>query len=206
MDFDSDLVAELKRAHGAHTIIVYGSLARGDATPESDIDVAAFADVTETSRDARLWNGRYLDGNVYPTAVMASSEVDLLKLVGGHIILDERQLAGPFLARLDALERAGPAPLPETELRMRRVWAHKMLARIERGDVEAHYRHHWLLLQLLEDYYALRGTWYRGPKLAFQELRRDAPATFAAFEHALAPGAPLSALAALVERVERVGP
>lgn len=54
---DASLVAELVSLHGAHTIIVYGSRARGDATAESDIDVAAFADVATTTRDARVWMG-----------------------------------------------------------------------------------------------------------------------------------------------------
>jgi hypothetical protein len=84
---------------------------------------------------------------------------------------------------------------------MRRVWARKMLARIRRGDVEAHYRRHWLLYQLLEDCFAHRSQWYRGPKLALVALQHDDPATFAAFERALAPDAPLETLDALVDRV-----
>ena len=50
---DDALVAELVSAHRAHTIILYGSRARGDATAESDIDVATFAEVPTTLRDAR---------------------------------------------------------------------------------------------------------------------------------------------------------
>lgn len=201
MDLDAALVAELSRAHAAHTLILYGSRARGDATPESDVDVAAFADVAETARDARLWNGLYLDTFVHPTALAAAPTVELMKLRGGRVLLDERHLAGALLERLDALDREGPPPLSEGEARMRRVWANKMLARIRRGDVEAHYRRHWLLYQLLEDHFALRGAWYRGPKVALASLGRDAPAIFAAFERALAPDAPVEALDALVAHV-----
>ena len=57
------------------------------------------------------------------------------------------------------------------------------------------------MYQLLEDYYALRTTWYPGPKLAFQDLQRRDPDTYLAFERALVPGAPMSTLVALVERV-----
>lgn len=202
MDLDSTLIEELQREHRVHTVILYGSRARGDATPESDIDVAGFADVGETSRDARLWNDMYLDAFVYPTAVAAAPpDADMLKLCGGRVLLDERQLAGPLFERLAALDREGPPALVETEQRMRRVWARKMLARIRRGDLEGHYRFHWLLYQLLEDYFALRGAWYRGPKVALAGLQADAPATFAAFERALAPGASLDALDALVDHV-----
>lgn len=201
MELAAALIEDLQREHRVHTLILYGSRARGDATPESDLDVAGFADVAETTRDARLWNGVYLDAFVYPTAIAQTPDVELLKLCGGRVLLDERGLAGPLLERLEDLERRGPPALPESELRMRRVWARKMLARIRRADVEAHYRHHWLLYQLLEDCFALRGQWYRGPKQALAELQRHAPATYAAFERALAPAAPLEALEALVEHV-----
>jgi Nucleotidyltransferase domain len=38
MELDSALVGDLRRAHGVHTVILYGSRARGDATAESDVD------------------------------------------------------------------------------------------------------------------------------------------------------------------------
>ena len=215
-EFDSALVDDLRQTHGVHTIVLYGSHAHGDATPASDVDVAAFADVPETVRDARPWQGWVLDAFIYPTAlaptalaptalaptaVAQAPDTDMLKLLGGRVLLDERGIAGPLLERLAVLDRQGPRPLPESEARMRRVWAHKMLARVRRGDAEAHYRRHWLLYQLLEDYFALRGRWYRGPKRALADLQLNAPATFVAFERALAPGASLDTLDALVEHV-----
>jgi hypothetical protein len=200
-DFDSALVDDLRRTHAAHTIVLYGSHAHGDATKESDVDVAGFADVPVTIRDARPWLGWLLDAFIYPTAVAQVPDADMLKLLGGRVLLDERGIAGPLLERLAVLDRQGPPPLPESEARMRRVWARKMLARVRRGDAEAHYRRNWLLYQLLEDYFALRGEWYRGPKRALANLRLNAPATFLAFERALAPGASLETLDALVEHV-----
>jgi hypothetical protein len=201
------LLEEIRRVHGAHTIILYGSRARGDATPESDVDFAAFADVATMTRDARPWRGLYLDGFVYPSAVAVAAALDpeMLGLVGGRVLLDDRGLAGPLLDRLAALDREPPPPAAEDHRQMLRTWARKMLPRIRRDDVEAHYRRHWLLYQLLEDYFTLRGERYRGPKLALAALRRDRPATFAAFERALAPGASIDALEALVDEVAADG-
>jgi len=200
-ELDILLVEELRRAHGVHTIILYGSYARGDATAESDVDVAAFAETAKTVRDARPWRGVVLDGFVYPSAHASAQDPDLLKLCDGRVLLDERGIAKPLLERLAVLEREGPPELTEDDERMRRVWARKTLARIRRGDVEAHYRRHQLLYQLLEDHFALRRAWYRGPKQSLETLQRNAPATFTTFERALAPDAPLEALDALVDHV-----
>lgn len=202
MTFEAALIDELRRTHGVHTVILYGSRSRGEATAESDIDVASYADVASVTRDARLWNMMFLDAFVYPTERLAEApDADALKLCDAQVLLDERGLAEPYLERIAALEQQGPPALSEAEQRMRRVWVRKMLARLRRGDVEAHYRHHWLLYALLEDYFALRGQWYRGPKRALGDLLINAPDAFVAFERALVPGAPLGALEALAEVV-----
>jgi hypothetical protein len=193
------VVDELQRAHAAHTIILYGSHARDEATPESDLDVAAFADIPATKRDARIWNGIYLDAFVYPTGVLTSPpDPDMLKLLGGRVLLGD---ATQLFAALDALDRAGPPAPPEGHEQMLRMWARKMLSRIQRGDVEASYRRHWLLYQLLEDYFTLRHQWYRGPKRALASLAQSEPQAFAAFERALSPGASHTEIEALVDVV-----
>lgn len=201
---DVALVAELISSHRAHTVILYGSRARGDHTLESDVDVATFADVARTLRDARVWNGLYLDAFVYPTDVATRSiDDDLLKLRNGRVLLDERGLANALLARVHERVEQGPTPLTADDRQMRIVWAQKTVDRIRRGDIEAQYRHHWLLFQLLEDYYALRDRWYFGPKESFARMRIDEPHVFALFERALRPGAPLETVAALAEVVTK---
>jgi len=115
VNLDDALIDELRRLHGAHTLILYGSRARGDATAESDVDVAAFADVEATTRDARLWEGVFLDAFVHPTAVAAAApDVEMLKLERSRVLLDERGLARPLLERVAALAAKGPPVLVES--------------------------------------------------------------------------------------------
>jgi predicted nucleotidyltransferase len=43
----------MQALYGCHTVILYGSRARGDATAESDYDVLGVRDSGEAIRDAR---------------------------------------------------------------------------------------------------------------------------------------------------------
>jgi hypothetical protein len=58
---------DLRAQHGCHTVILYGSRARGDATATSDYDVLGVKESGDSFRDARLWNGVYLDIFIHPS-------------------------------------------------------------------------------------------------------------------------------------------
>jgi predicted nucleotidyltransferase len=192
---------ELVRVHQAHTILLYGSRANGTEGPHSDHDIAAFAPVTRIHRDTRVIDGEYLDVFVYPEAALDAPGEEHLKLRGSVVIAQRADDAARFLASLEALHQRGPTPLPPDEIAVRRSWAWKMNARLRRGDVEGNFRRAWLLTALLEDYFHVRGLWFEGPKRSFLWLAEHDPAVHAAFERALAPGAPPSAIEALVSMV-----
>lgn len=195
------LCTELMQQHGAHTVLLYGSHADGSATPQSDYDLAGFADVPRKVCDARVVDGQFLDAFIHPEAVLANPTAEQLHLRGAVVLAQRGDEASRFLAALDALFAQGPEPRPEDELRTLRTWAWKMLARLQRGDAEGNYRRHWLLMQLLEDHFVLRHQWYLGPKKALLQLQRTEPATYAAFEAALQPDADVATLRQLVQRV-----
>ena len=68
MDFEalkSKLVEELINGHGCHTVILYGSRARGDFTEQSDIDVLGIREHGEAFRIGRPWHGTLLDAWIY---------------------------------------------------------------------------------------------------------------------------------------------
>lgn len=192
-----DRIVTHLREQGCHTVILYGSRARGDWTEGSDYDVAGFRAAKEEDRDAR-WDGEaYLDLFVYPDARLAEPDEELLKLRGGQPLYDAEGRVQPFMDALEAFFAAGPEPLPEYECRTRRAWAVKMVQRARQGDAEGDYRRHWLLMALLEDYFQLRGEWYLGPKSALAWLREHRAPVYALFREGLAPGASLEQIEAL---------
>ena len=189
--------------HGCHAIILYGSRARGDFQPASDWDVAGIREggAAVPLRLARAFHGAWLDAFVYAEAAFTVIDEELLRLLPARILVDERGFAKTLLERVDLLDQKGPPPLPEGEDEMVRVWYAKMLVRIARGDLESKYRRVELLYQALENYFKLRGLWYRGAKAALPWLARHDPDTHAALTRAFEPHASLEDLRALVQRV-----
>jgi hypothetical protein len=198
------LVGELVARHGCHTVVLYGSRALGTATPESDYDLLGIREGGEPTRDARIVDGFFLDAFIYVENDLEDAGATLLQVHRGLPLLDPRGIGARLVAAVERTLASPPPPVPQAELDARRTWCHKMLGRIRRGgplDVEAHYRRVWLLVDLLELYFMLRGRHFLGPKRSFEHLRTQDPPVFRAFAEALAPGAPDSAVEALVELV-----
>jgi predicted nucleotidyltransferase len=193
--------ADLRTRHGCHTVILYGSRARGDATSTSDYDVLGVKESGDAVRDARLWNGVYLDIFIYPEARIREPDASLVHIKDGIVLFEKESLGSRFLERLRAIDAAGPKPLPLDEIQALKVWARKMVDRSRAGDIEGNFRRVWLLTALLEDYFLIRGTWYRGPKESLRWLERNDPAVGSAYRAALEPGAELSTLEDLVTLV-----
>jgi predicted nucleotidyltransferase len=196
-----ELAEDLRTRHGCHTVILYGSRAGGDARPESDYDLAGFGAAKATYRDARTLRGRYVDAFVHPEAKLLDPPRDLLHVRGGVVLFEKDGAGARFLAALEEMFKAGPERLPDDEIAALRVWAWKMLDRAAASDTEGDYRRAWLLMALLEDYFALRHRWYLGPKRGFQWLAANEPAVHAAFAEALRPGVDPAAIERLVAMV-----
>jgi hypothetical protein len=143
-----DICAELFRNAAAHTILLYGSRADGTENEFSDYDIAAFADVPVSKRDARVVDGKFLDVFVHPEAVLRNPTKEHLTLRGSRILSQRNFEATHFLAALDVIFCTGPEPLPADEIEARRTWAGKMALRMRRSDVEGNFRQAWLLTAL----------------------------------------------------------
>ncbi|WP_062267819.1 nucleotidyltransferase domain-containing protein [Endozoicomonas arenosclerae] len=168
-------VREVEEKYHPHTIIVYGSRARNDATATSDIDIACFCDKAEIEKDARDFQGVFLDAWVYQTESMQADKDEFLKLGDGFCALDTRGLGEDFLTQIRERIDQGPQPLSDEDKLHAVEWVKKMLKRIEQDDLEGLYRKLWLQVDLLEILFQLRGHWYFGPKKSFARLEKEDP-------------------------------
>ena len=200
-DFES-VILDVMAEHGCHTAILYGSRARGQASPNSDVDVLYVREVGPALRDARVVRGVYLDAFIYPEADLATPEPALLRVLGGVVLRESNCFGVELLAKLQDLHDRGPAPMADDLRQVTVLWSHKMLDRFRgQSNLEAQYRRMQLLLQSLEDYFALRQSWFRGPKEAFPWLLQHDAAVHRRFEVAAQPGASDTAFAELVHAV-----
>jgi hypothetical protein len=195
---------ELRARHGCHTVILYGSRALGNATPESDYDLLGIRDEGEPTRDARYVDGFFLDAFIYIERDLEGAAASMLQVRRGIPLHDPRGVGARLVAEVGQALLSPPPPVPAAELAARRAWCSKMLGRIKRGgpaDVEAHYRRAWLLVDLLELYFVLRGRHFLGSKESLRYLEENEPEAHRLFAQALLPGADVAAIEALVERV-----
>ena len=169
---------------------------------DSDYDIVAFRDGDHpVLRETGHWRGAQLDIFVYPTVRLANVDETLLHIRGGRVISERGVLGSEFLAELERIYRQPPTPLSKDVIDAKRNWAHKMVQRAAHGDIEGNFRRVWLLTQLLEDYYLVRGRRYPGPKEAFRDLAKSDVQALRAFRVALEPSSALSDISAAAAHV-----
>jgi predicted nucleotidyltransferase len=200
------IVRELKERHGCHTVVLYGSRARGEENPESDYDVLAFRDSEERSSDCREIDGLFLDAHIYPASGIEGREKDFRQLHRGRVLVDREGLGARLLTKVDEIIAKGPEPVAAHDIQLRRTWYQKTLKRIERGDAEGKLRRAMLLMNAIDDYFDFRRKWVMGPRLSFQWLREHDPIAYALFEKALSPTATGAELKALTDKIVEAQP
>ena len=203
MDFNTLktlLIRELVGDHGCHTVILYGSRARGDATERSDVDVLGIRETGDTFRIGRPWRGLLLDAWVYSQSNLPKVD-DLLYIKDGVVIQDHDGFGSSLLTKIRAALATPPKPLPAWDRELRVTWIDKMLDRAGVGDAEGDYRRHWLLFELLETFFLFSNQRYPGPKESLKQLELNDPGVFTLFQAALKPGADLATIRNLSDAV-----
>jgi predicted nucleotidyltransferase len=196
----SKVVSDLRERYNPHTIILYGSRARGDYTNASDIDIVCFVDGAAPIKDAREFEGAYLDAWVHTSQEMVASD-EMLRVADGYCLYDPEGQGSDFLQQLRQRIQLGPEQLSAAEITHTKQWVRKMLERARQEDVESLYRRYWLAVDLLQIYFDLRGQWYLGPKKSFAWLKEHDIAAYQLFSNAYSPPPALSKLVELAEHV-----
>lgn len=199
------LMEELSSQYHCHTIILYGSHARGKATPTSDYDMAGVCETGEMKRIARFDTEHqvFIDLFIYPEHEFNIIKEEHLCMHDGFVLQEKNGLGTALLAKIkDNLEN--PVALPSYELSVRKVWYQKMLARSRERDIDGKYRHIWALYTLIEDYFAFRNLRYLGPKKSFEYLKKNDLKVFQLYEKALNNTEDLDAYEELIRAVTEV--
>jgi predicted nucleotidyltransferase len=182
----------LVEEHDCHTVILYGSRGLGVHSADSDYDLLGIRRDGGDTRDARFVEGAFLDAFIRTEKTVKESAHAFLHVRGGVLLRDPHGIGARLLSDVAVVLESPPPEVSAAEIEARRTWCTKMLGRIRRAlpdDVEAHYRRHWLLVDLLEFYFVLRRRHYLGSKESFRWLEQNDEAAYRAFAAALGPGA-----------------
>jgi hypothetical protein len=195
------VVADLQAKYNPQIVILYGSRARGDNTPTGDIDVACFTESTELVKDARDFEGLYLDAWVYSCETMSATNDELLRLADGYCLYDSAGKGAAFLQELQQRISQGTKQLSTAEIEHTKQWVKKMFDRAQNSDIESLYRRYWLAINLLQIYFDLRGQWYFGPKKSLSWLQENDSVAYRLFSQVYSHGINLNDLSELVKYV-----
>lgn len=196
---------ELIQKHKCHTVILYGSHARGDATATSDYDLMGVRKSGNAYRHAEKRNGTYLDFVIFPEKDLKDGGDRYLYMSDAKVIYDENGFGTSFIKNLKSASKKNKyQPLPDDEIQVRSVWLHKMYERSLVGDIEGNFRRSWLQESLLREYFELRKKRYPGSKEAFRWLKTNDLSTYRLFEMSLKNPLDTKALKKLVERTSQM--
>lgn len=197
IDFDV-LAQELKVKHNCHTIILYGSYADSTHNENSDVDIVCIGESVEKNKDARDWNGLFLDAWVYPEDEVENVEA-FLHLAGGKVLAEENHFGTLLLEKINSFP--DEVEIDENEVNHIHMWCKKMLQRAQVKDIEGNYRKNWLTQDLLMIYFDVRGIRFKGPKKSFQYLKANDYVNYVLFEEIYQDNNDLVKLSNLVKSV-----
>ncbi len=180
------IVHELRSKYKCHTVVLYGSRARGLTTPTSDYDVFGVCRRGKKTRVAKKQLGFYWDVFVYP-------EKDLRKLPAqtvvawrnAKILYTANDYAQKLMGRIKIFLKKPFRPEPQYEIDSLKVWAEKEFERCLTDDIQGHFRRSEFLAALVEHYFIVRKKKYWGPKSSFAWLKTHDKKTYLLINQAL---------------------
>jgi predicted nucleotidyltransferase len=172
------IVSHLTHKYGCHTVILYGSRARGLATSTSDYDVVGICKSGAKTRITKKQNGFYWDVFVYPEKDLRKLGSDQLAWKGAKLLFRKGSYGNKLISRIKELVKKPYEPIPKYEIDALKVWAQKELDRCKKTDTHGLYRRAEFQSVLLKDYFLIRKKKFWGPKEAIQWLKKKDTITY----------------------------
>lgn len=143
MQFDhtlNEIVQVLTRKYSCHTVILYGSRAKGQATPTSDYDVVGVRKEGKKTRIAKKQDGKFWDVFVYPEKVLRKLDDQHLSWKHARILYSVGPYGKTLLSRIKKLLKKPFKPHADYEVEALKTWAQKQLERCRMTDIQGLYR------------------------------------------------------------------
>lgn len=197
------VAAEVVRRHGAHTVLLYGSRARGEGRPTSDVDLIALRVAGGALRDVTPWRGLAFDLHVHDEADLETLLSERApSLAHARVLLERGDMGTLLVARVRARLAEPPAASSKDEWVALWAWGHKMHGRIRDPDPTfAAYRRAEVLRETLPCWCEVRRRWYVGPRPTLRPIEDEDPAVHAAYVAAARPAATLADFDRLLDLV-----
>ena len=180
------IIEYINQKYNPASIILYGSYANGTNGINSDFDALVISYEKIRFHDTSFVNGIRLDVFVYPASYFAGNYdcADFIQILDGNIILDNQSIGKSLKDNVISYMQNRPRKSKE-ELKADIDWCVKMLERTKRGDAEAMFRWHWLLVDSLEIFCDTKNHCYLGPKKTLKWMEENYPVEFGYYEKAL---------------------
>ena len=198
------IILELREKFLCHTIVLYGSRARGSISPTSDYDVVGVCRRGKKTRIAKKQQGFYWDVFVYPEKDLEKLGDQQLGWRDAKILYQKDEYGRNLLRRLKTHLRKPHKPEPKYEIEILKVWAQKELDRCKVNDIQGLYRRAEFQSALIEHYFVIRKKRFSGPKAGLAWLEENDLTTFKLIHRSLKYPTNISFLGAAASRVYKV--
>lgn len=198
------IVRKLRSKYHCHTVVLYGSRARGLVTSTSDYDVIGIRRRGEKNRIAKKLNGCYWDVFVYSESDLHTFGESQLAWKNARVLHEQGSYGKNLLRRIRKYLKKPYEPKPRYEISATKAWAQKELDRCRVADTQGLYRRAEFQSALIEHYFFVRQKRFWGPKESFAWLEKYDSKTYRLIQRALKHPTNLSFLKAAAVRVYRV--
>lgn len=209
-----DTLAKLREDKAILGLLLVGSYARGDETPESDVDLLALSRI-EDWEEIRKEGDFLLDIRVISQtsleAMLATNTAMVLSLWEDAVILDDpHEELLRTQEEITAYNRRG-APRPSSERQAHtRHQAEHLLGSIRGSNRDAPADRQYLIFQLTEllvqSHFEQAGQWLPPVKTRLLELKKSHPARAQMLSRALAGSSPEEKMSALAHLIDDLFP